>query len=257
ADLQLGCELVLAGLLARLSVQPLARLLDLATGAPHGARRPVLPTKLVDDRAGDPRPCVLLERGALARVEAVDRLDQREDAARDEVVELAMRRQLAHLAGGEIPDHRRVGEHELIARARVLALAPPAPQGLRVSGAEALGRAGLLQRRTSADTTGDRTPFSSGSPGRAVIPPLGDPRTRFGQVLKSFRGLPMYAPCTWVVPTRATGSCLPSASPRLSCSRASCPWRRPRRLSIAIRRRSPRTSRAQAPTRTRPSPPRA
>src|SRR5262249_7817676 len=97
-----------------------------------------------------------------------------EDPTRDEVVELAMRRELAHLTGGEIPDHRRVGEHELIARTGVLALAPPAPECLRMSGAEALGRAGLLHRLTSAGTTGDGTPFSSGPLERAVIPRMRD-----------------------------------------------------------------------------------
>src|SRR5262249_48650482 len=144
--LQLGGQLELARLRAVAGVEPLARLLDLAARATDRARRPVLPAELVDDRAGDPRPGVLLERGALARVEAVDRLDQRQDPARDEVVELAVRRQLAHLAGGEVPDHRRVGEHELVARTGVVALAPPAPEGLCMSRGEALGSAGLLHR---------------------------------------------------------------------------------------------------------------
>ena len=82
------------------------------------ARDAILAAELVDDRAGDPGPRVLLERGALGGIEAVDRLDDGDEAARDEVVELAVRGELARLARGEVLDHRRVGEDEPVARAR-------------------------------------------------------------------------------------------------------------------------------------------
>ena len=104
--------------------------LDGAAGAAQRARRPVLAAQLVHDRAGDARPGVLLERRALGRVEPVDRGDQGEQAARDEVVELAVGGQLAHLAAGEVLHHRGVGQHEAVARGDVAALDPGAPQRL-------------------------------------------------------------------------------------------------------------------------------
>ena len=90
---------------------------------PNRARGPVLLAQLVDEGAGDARPGVLLEAGSLDGIEAVDRFHQRDEAGRREIVELAVRRQLANLARGDVANHRRVGEDELVTRARV----PPAP----------------------------------------------------------------------------------------------------------------------------------
>ena len=83
---------------------------------------------------GDARPRVLLERRALGGVEAVDRLDEGDEPARDEVVELAVRRELARLARREVLDHRRVGEDEPVTGRHILVLNPGSPQGLRGSG---------------------------------------------------------------------------------------------------------------------------
>ena len=72
--------------------------LDAPALAPDRAGGPVLLAQLVDERAGDPRPGVLLEAGTLDGVETVDRFHQRDEAGRREVVELAMSRELANLA---------------------------------------------------------------------------------------------------------------------------------------------------------------
>ena len=107
--------------------------LDPPALAPDRARGPVLLAELVDEGAGDARPGVLLEARALGGIEAVDRLHQRDEAGRREVVELAVRGQLAHLARRDVANHRRVREDELVARAGVPPLLPIAPErfGLR------------------------------------------------------------------------------------------------------------------------------
>jgi hypothetical protein len=56
-----------------------------------------LTPQLVHDRAADTRPRVLLERGAACRVETIDRLDESDQPATDQIVELTVRRKLAHL----------------------------------------------------------------------------------------------------------------------------------------------------------------
>ena len=62
---------------------------DVALPAAQRARRPVLPAQLVEHGAVDAGPGELLERRALGRVVAVDRGDQRLEAAGDEVLHLA------------------------------------------------------------------------------------------------------------------------------------------------------------------------
>ncbi len=58
----------------------------------------------------------------LAGVVAVDRADQRLEAAGEEVLDLALRRHLAHLAVDDVADHRQEHEDQPVAR---LALAGP------------------------------------------------------------------------------------------------------------------------------------
>ena len=85
-----------------------AGLFDPAALATDRARGPVLLAQLVDERAGDAGPGVLLEAGALHGVEAVDRLQQRDEASRGEIVDVTVGRQLPQLAGGDVAHHRRI-----------------------------------------------------------------------------------------------------------------------------------------------------
>ena len=71
------------------------RALDLARAGAHRARHPVERAQLVDDRALDPRDRVGLELDVAGRVEALDRADQAEQAVRDEVALVDVRRQPA------------------------------------------------------------------------------------------------------------------------------------------------------------------
>src|SRR4029079_7025480 len=89
--------------------EALARPGDVALPAAERARRPVLAAELVEHRAVDTGPRELLERGALLRVIAVDRVDQRLEAARDEVLNLAAGRKLADLLVDDVLHERRVG----------------------------------------------------------------------------------------------------------------------------------------------------
>ena len=89
--------------------------LDAPALAPDRARGPVLLAQLVDERAGDPCPGVLLEAGTLDGVETVDRLHQRHEAGRRQVVELAVSRELANLARGDVANHRRIRQDEPVA----------------------------------------------------------------------------------------------------------------------------------------------
>src|SRR4051794_15935457 len=110
------------------------------------AWRPVGLAQLVDDRAVDPRPRELLERRALARVPAVDRADELDEARGDQILDVAAGRQLGRLAVGQELDERRVAHDEPVAQpdvARALVLEPqpaglvaldPALTGLRVHG---------------------------------------------------------------------------------------------------------------------------
>ena len=138
-DLELGRELVVGRRAAVPRLPLLAGALDGAARAAQRARRPVLAAQLVHDRAGYARPGVLLEGRALDRVEPVDRGDQRQQATRDQVVQLAVGRQLAHLAAGEVLDHRCVGQDEAVARGDIATLNPPAPQRLGALGGWATG----------------------------------------------------------------------------------------------------------------------
>src|SRR3954469_18631188 len=111
---------------------------DVALPAAQRARRPVLAAQLVEHRAVDARPRELLERGALLRVIAVDRGDQRLETTRDEVLDLAARRELAHLLEDDVLDERRVSHHQAVADLKAagrLVLAPERKGILRADAA--------------------------------------------------------------------------------------------------------------------------
>ena len=90
----------------------LLRLREVTLQAAQRARRPVAAPQLVEDRSVDARPEIRLQARALRRVVAVDRADQALDAARDQVVDLARRRQLADLLVDDVLDERHVGQHQ-------------------------------------------------------------------------------------------------------------------------------------------------
>ena len=75
------------------------RPLDLARPRAHRSRHPVHRAQLVDDRALDPRDRVGLELDVAVGVVALDRADQAEQAVRDEVVLVHVRRQPAAQRG--------------------------------------------------------------------------------------------------------------------------------------------------------------
>src|SRR5690606_2184573 len=110
----------------------LARLVYVALPAAQRSRRPVLSAQLVEDRAVDARPRELLERRALLGVVPLDRMDQRLQAARDEVLYLAARRDLADLLVDDVLHHRGEGEDEPVTHSPVAALLVLAPQRQRI-----------------------------------------------------------------------------------------------------------------------------
>ena len=90
-----------------------------ALPAADRARGPVLAAQLVEDGAVDAGPDVLLERRALVRVVAVDALDQRLEAARHEVLDVAAGRHLAHLLVDDVLDQRCERQDEAVAHGAV------------------------------------------------------------------------------------------------------------------------------------------
>ena len=130
---------------------------EVALQAAQRARRPVAAPQLVEDRSVDARPEVRLQARALPRVVAVDRADQALDAARDQVVDLARRRQLADLLVDDVLDERHVGEHQPVSKPHVtgrLVLLPAASSDIlithRVSG-----------RAARSPVRGNRSPSAS------------------------------------------------------------------------------------------------
>ena len=120
--------------------EALAGLGDVALPAAQRARRPVVAAQLVEHRAVDPGPRELLERGALVGVVAVDRADQRLEAAGDEVLDLAAGRDLADLLVDDVLDHRREREHQAVAHPPVTGRVVLPPQLQRSLGGDALRR---------------------------------------------------------------------------------------------------------------------
>ncbi len=109
-------ELLAGGLAFVHRQEALACGVDRALVAAQRARRPVVPAQLVEHRAVDPRPRVLLERRALVGVVALDRADQRLQAARQEVIDVALGRHLADLAVDDVANHRHEREDQPVAQ---------------------------------------------------------------------------------------------------------------------------------------------
>src|SRR3954452_25185009 len=105
--------------------------LDLAGAGAVGARHPVQGAQLVDDRALDAGDRVGLELDLALGVEALDGVDEADEAVGDEVGLLDVRGQAGGHATGDVLDQRRVGDHELLAGTvgpRRLVATPEIPQ---------------------------------------------------------------------------------------------------------------------------------
>ena len=114
-DPDLGRDLLVGGRRAELRLELGDRALDLAGARADGARHPVERTQLVDDRALDPRDRVGLELDVAARVVALDRADQAEQAVGDEVALVDVRGEAAAEPAGHVLDERRVREDQPVA----------------------------------------------------------------------------------------------------------------------------------------------
>ena len=105
--------------------------LDLAGAGADGARHPVERAQLVDDRALDAGDRVRLELDLALGIEALDRVDQADQAIGDEVGLLHVRGQAGGHPAGHVLHERGVGDDELLACAvgtRRLVAAPQIPQ---------------------------------------------------------------------------------------------------------------------------------
>jgi hypothetical protein len=101
------------------SSEGLARLRQVALEPAQRARRPVAAPQLVEDGTVDPGPQVGLQARAPGRVVPVDGPDEGLDAARDPIVDLARRGQLADLLVDDVLDERDVGQHESVSQGEV------------------------------------------------------------------------------------------------------------------------------------------
>src|SRR3954451_24136667 len=119
-------------LVRRRPVQPVLELavsaLDLAGPGAHGARHPVQRAQLVDDRAPDARDGVRLELDLAIEIEALDRVDQADQAVGDEVGLLDVRGQAGGHPAGDVLHQRGVSDDELLARAVGAAALVAAPE---------------------------------------------------------------------------------------------------------------------------------
>ncbi len=115
-DVQLLGQLAVGGRAEQPAFEPLLRAVQLADPPADAARHPVLGPQLVEDRAADALGGVALEPGAAGRVEALDRVDEAEDAALHEVGELDVGRQAAAHTLGDGPKQRRVVHHQAVAQ---------------------------------------------------------------------------------------------------------------------------------------------
>src|SRR5262249_30484277 len=137
--------------------------LDVALPTADGAGSPVLAAQLVEDGAVDARPRVLLERGALLGVVALDRVDQRLEAAGDEVLRLAAGRHLAQLLVDDVLDEGGERQNQAVAKRTIVRAAVLAPEREGVlrghPASRALGRGGERHARSPSkqrDRTGRR-----------------------------------------------------------------------------------------------------
>jgi hypothetical protein len=108
--------------------------LDLAGTGADGARDPVQGAQLVDDRALDAGDRVGLELDLALEVEALDRVDQADQAVGDQVGLLDVRGEAARHAAGDVLHERRVGHHELLAGGRRPVALVAAPQVFELDG---------------------------------------------------------------------------------------------------------------------------
>src|SRR5215213_10808973 len=106
--------------------------LDLAGAGADGARHPVQRAQLVDDRALDAGDRVGLELDLALGLEALDRVDEADQAVGDELGLLDVRRQAGRHPAGDVLHERGVRDHELLTGpVRRLRLVP-APQVLQL-----------------------------------------------------------------------------------------------------------------------------
>ena len=128
-DAELLGDLLVGGRPVELRLELRDRALDLAGARADGTRHPVHRAQLVDDRALDPRDRVRLELHVAVGVVPLDRTDEAEQAVRDEVVLVDVRRQAARDAAGDELHERRVREDQPVAQRRVTGVAIRAPEG--------------------------------------------------------------------------------------------------------------------------------
>ena len=174
-DPEVGRDLLVVRRAVELALELRDRPLDVAGAGAHRARHPVHRAKLVDDRALDARDRVGLELDVAPEVEALDRADQAEEAVRDEVSLLHVRREAAPEAAGDVLDERRVREDQAIAQGTVAGALELAPECVGVEG-------GLHERQK------DMTPAaplpalrSGGSPSGTPATPSPPSRRREGR----------------------------------------------------------------------------
>src|SRR5215213_5231644 len=156
-DAELLGHLFVRGGAVQAVLEPAVHPLDLAGTGAHRARHPVQRAQLVDDRALDARDRVGLELDLALGVEALDRVDEADQAVGDEVGLLDVRGQAGGHAARDVLDQRRVGDHELLAgavRPRRLVATPQIPQldGFHV------GLQALTLPPTPGDGSGHRRP---------------------------------------------------------------------------------------------------
>src|SRR5919201_1702954 len=125
-------DLLVRGSAAKLALELDDRALDVARAGADRPRHPVHRAKLVDDRTLDPRDRVRLEFDVPVRVVALDGVDQTEQAVRNKVVLLDVRREAATEATSDELDERRIGEDEAVADLLVSRAAVLPPEALRV-----------------------------------------------------------------------------------------------------------------------------
>src|SRR5919206_830235 len=118
-DAQLGGHLLVGRCALETVLEPRVGLLDVAGAGAHRARHPVQRAQFVDDRALDAGDRVGLELDLAAEVEALDRVDEADQAVGDEVGLLDVGGQARCHAPRDVLDERRVGDHEALARVRV------------------------------------------------------------------------------------------------------------------------------------------
>ncbi len=128
ADLEPGGELGLARRPLQLVLELGLRGLDFTGARADRARHPVERAQLVDDRAADPGHREGLELDPPLGLEALDRADQAHQAVGDQVGVIDVRGQPGAEAAGDELDHRRVGDDQALARARVAFLLVAAPK---------------------------------------------------------------------------------------------------------------------------------